>query len=184
DVPFYFDDFPSIRDNALIRSLTTAADFAPTRAVGYLSFALNYALHDYQLWGYHLLNILIHAAASLTIYMLARWMLATPALAGHCPERARLWLPLVAALLFALHPLQTQAVTYIVQRLASLAALFYLLSMAAYLRGRLIESARQRLLCFALAGGFALLAFLTKQNTVTLPLALLLLEVCLLRPPR
>lgn len=181
NIPFYFDDFTSLRDNAAIRDFGSVWDFSRARIVGYLSFALNYALHGYQLWGYHLLNILIHAAASLTAYFLTRWILATRE-SPYCSDSARTWLPLLVALLFALHPLQTQAVTYIIQRLASLAALFYLLAMAAYLRGRLVEAGKQQVLSFGLAGLFALLALFTKQNTVTLPLALLLLEICLLRP--
>lgn len=184
NVPFYFDDYTSIRDNAAIRDFGSVWEFSQARMVGYLSFALNYSTAGYALPVYHLTNILVHLLAVIAVYFLVRAILATSPVFPYTPPQARTWLPLLVALLFALHPLQTQAVTYITQRLASLAALFYLLTMAAYLRGRLVETRKQQVLSFSLAGLFATLAFFTKQNTVTLPLALLLLEVYLVRPGR
>lgn len=185
-VPFYFDDYTSLRENPAIRSLDpgTLWSYASARFVGYLSFALNYAAHGYELAGYHLVNILVHLAASLTVFFLVGAILRTPVLSAHCPAHVQRWLPLLAALLFALHPLQTQAVTYTTQRLASMAAFFYLMSLLFYLKARLTHVRSSRLVFAALAAASALLALFTKQNTVTLPLAVLLLEVCFLRPPR
>ncbi|MDT8397337.1 MAG: tetratricopeptide repeat protein [Pseudomonadales bacterium] len=180
DVPFYFDDFTSIRDNPVIRDWGNWAglwNFSGARIVTYFTFSANYFLHAYDLAGYHLLNILIHVGAGLAMYWLARELLRTPRISPHASPLLVAWLPLLAALLFVLHPLQTQAVTYIVQRAAALAALFYLLALAAYVQARLSQDWPQRLLLLALGGGLAGLAFFSKQNALTLPLAGLLVEL-------
>lgn len=184
DVPFYFDDYTSLRDNPAIRDMGSLWDFTHARIVAYFTFALNYAIHGYDEVGYHLVNILIHVAAGLSVFWLTLQIVSSRCVAPYCSPVLKRWLPLLVALLFVLHPLQTQAVTYIVQRVASLAALFYLLSLASYLRARMSEARRERLVFAGLAGLFALLGFFTKQNTLTLPLAMLLLELCFLRPQR
>ena len=126
-VPFYLDDFSSIRDNDLIyrwQGLAALWRAQPNRVVGYLSFALNYRLGGFAPAGYHVGNLLVHVLTGIAVYALARGLLRTPRLRGAVPALARDWAPLLAALLVVLHPLQTQAVTYIVQRLASLVAFF------------------------------------------------------------
>jgi len=75
-----------------------------------------------------------------------------------------------------LHPLQTQAVTYIVQRLTSLAALFYISSLSCFVYARLFGGTSKGRFCIAGCAVFALLAFFTKQNALTLPLAMVLVE--------
>jgi tetratricopeptide (TPR) repeat protein len=91
---------------------------------------------------------------------------------------------LLTALLFVIHPLQTQAVTYIVQRSTSLAALFYVTSMVGYLNSRLSTDTSRSLGWAAMTGVLALLAFFTKQNTATLPLAWLLMEAAFFKDNR
>lgn len=180
DVPFYMDDFSSIQENPLIynwQGIGALWEYAPARIFGYLSFALNYHLHQFNTTGFHVLNILLHSLMGMAIYALLRGLLTAP----HVRETAEqqpwlLWLPLLAALLFVLHPLHIQAVTYIVQRLAAMAALFYVAAMAAFVQARLAQTANRRWLWAGLCVLFALLALLTKQNTATLPMALLLLE--------
>ncbi|HET7826024.1 MAG TPA: hypothetical protein VFK90_11855, partial [Anaeromyxobacter sp.] len=87
---------------------------------------------------------------------------------------------LAAGLLFALHPLQTQAVTYVVQRLASLAALLYVGAALAYARSGTAATPARRAALYALALLLAALALFTKENAVTLPLALLALDLAFL----
>lgn len=176
DVPFYLDDYLSLQQNPAIRTLDIASlwRYSPQRVVGYFTFALDYHLHGLTPAGFHLGNILIHLAAAWAVWGLARGLLRTPAMQGERSPAGVRWLPLLAALIFALHPLQTQAVTYITQRLASLAALWYLLALASYLGARLSSAPAAWLVGFCIA---ALAAFFTKQNTVTLPLACLLLEI-------
>jgi hypothetical protein len=91
---------------------------------------------------------------------------------------------LVVALLFVLHPLQTQAVTYTVQRLASLVAVFYLTALAAYVQARLAPAGATRTFWSSVCALATLLAFFSKENSATLPAALWLTEIALLEPSR
>lgn len=182
DVPFYLDDYPSILENPAIRDAGdwgAIFSFAQQRFLGYLTFALNYAWHGYDTGGYHVVNLLIHCAAVVSVYFLVSQILRTPALPDAEDSTLAKWLPLLTALLFALHPLQTQAVTYTVQRLASMAAMFYLLSLLSYVSARLQSQLSRRNGLFVLSCVFALAAFLTKQNSITLPVAILLFEILL-----
>jgi len=183
DVPFYLDDFSSIQENPVIYhwqgSLTELWQFAALRIVGYLTFALNYQAHQFQEAGYHVVNISIHWLAGVAVLGFMRGLVRTPLVTTTLPTAAKTWLPLVTALLFVLHPLQIQAVTYIVQRLASLAALFYISSLACFIQMRLAEHWKPRSLWLVATLLCALLGFFTKQNTATLPIAWLLLEVLL-----
>lgn len=186
DVPFYLDDFSSIQENVPIwhwQGFEAVRQYQPTRVVGYLSFALNYRLGHFIPFGYHLVNLLIHFLAGVAVFGCARGLLRTPRLAGAAPPLARAALPLLAAGLFVLHPLQTEAVTYIVQRLTSLAGLLYIACMAAYLKARLASAGSARRLWAALCFVLAFLAFFTKENTGTLPLALFLIELVFFRHP-
>jgi tetratricopeptide (TPR) repeat protein len=194
---FLFDDFNNIVSNKAIHSLSNFtslgrlldASRTPTnlvyatavRPVAYLTFALNWAIGGADQVGFHLLNLAIHLASALLVYALTRALLRTPALgAGPGPvdaPRSTLeeWAPLLAALLFACHPLQTEAVTYITQRFASLAALFYLGAVLCHVRGRLQPGGSARLRAGALA--LALLAMTTKELSATLPVVLLGVEI-------
>ncbi len=85
-------------------------------------------------------------------------------------------LPYIIALLFLVHPCQTQAVSYISQRFESMATVFYLTSVYTYLRGRISPLARQRNMLFCFSVGFAILGILTKEVAVTIPLMILAVE--------
>ncbi|HHH39126.1 MAG TPA: tetratricopeptide repeat protein [Sedimenticola sp.] len=179
DVPFYLDDHLSIGKNPAIRSLDPVRlwHYSPRRVVGYYTLALNYHFHGLEPAGYHLINLVIHGLAAWLVWGLARALLRTEPLRRYDSPALQWGMPLTAALIFALHPLQTQAVTYIVQRLASLAALWYLAALLCYVRLRLAHGWRRRtvwLLGFSTA---ALLAFFTKENSFTLPMACWLVEI-------
>ncbi|MBK8846032.1 MAG: tetratricopeptide repeat protein [Bacteroidetes bacterium] len=88
---------------------------------------------------------------------------------------------IAAALLFVSHPLATQSVTYIVQRLASLVTLFYLLTITLYVKGRVTQNNIARYACFAGALLAAILAMFTKENAFTLPFAIILVELFFLQ---
>lgn len=177
DVPFYLDDFSSIQENPVIYNwqgtLGEIVNYARLRPVGYLTFVANYQIHQFQVNGYHIINIFIHFLAGLAVWGLVRGLVRTPTLNTQLSAEAKLWLPLIVSLLFLLHPLQTQAVTYIVQRLASLAALFYLTAMACYVQARLTKHFIWIIGCILAI----ILAFLTKENTFTLPFAFILMEL-------
>ncbi len=188
-VPFVFDDVDNIQLNHRIhitsldlQSLREAAiSFLPRRAVANVTFALNYYFGRLDVTGYHLVNIAIHLINGILVYVLAlRLLKQSRGLTNQSPrpldDRAAALASLAAALVFTAHPLQTQAVTYIVQRMTSLAAMFYLLSLLLYVQGRLAASSRRRKVLWGMGLISWLLALGTKENTATLPLAVLLVE--------
>ena len=137
--PFIFDDTPSIVENPSIRHLwsgqvLTTPTIERVRPVLYLSLAINYALGGLNVEGYHVVNLAIHILAALTLLGLVRRTLLLPALAGRFGP-ASTGLALAVALVWAIHPLQTESVTYIVQRAESLVGLFYLLTFYCFVRG-------------------------------------------------
>jgi tetratricopeptide (TPR) repeat protein len=163
-VPFLFDDIPSITDNPSILHLWPIWDvLSPTGGYGItvsgrpvlnLSLALSYALSGFDPWGYHAVNLLIHTLAALTLFGIVRRTLQRrpeQALAGEgnavgrslaTDDRPRagflhddaLPVAFTVALLWTLHPLQTEAVTYIIQRTESLMGLFFLLTFYCFIR--------------------------------------------------
>ena len=141
-VPFVYDDLKAIPENPSIRHLWPPWDAllsAPGdttvggRPVANLTLAVNYALSGTDVWSYHLLNLLVHALSGLTLFGIVRRTLAGPALGARFGRDA-LPLALAAALLWTVHPLQTESVTYVVQRVESLMGFFYLLTLYLFIR--------------------------------------------------
>lgn len=182
-IPWYFDDFWNIVDNPQIRDLgAVTRNILSARGLPNFSFALNYHLGGFEVTGYHLVNIALHLFSSVVVFFLLKRVFSPglPALSG--------------ALLFLLHPLQTQTVNYVVQRMTGMAACFFLLSLYLFVRWRESTSAgedgvvRGRIVFLAGAFIFGVLAFLSKQNTVVLPFCWVLFDYCFLtkgnsRPP-
>ena len=140
NVPFLMDDKSSISDNSSIQHLgqigevlSPPAGMTTGRPLLNLTFALNYAAGDLSVQGYHIVNLLIHICAGLTLLGIVRRTLLLPGLRHRYGEAA---LPLAACvgLLWTLHPLQTESVTYISQRAESLMGLFYLLTLYCFIR--------------------------------------------------
>jgi tetratricopeptide (TPR) repeat protein len=141
--PFIFDDFSMIVENASIRHLWPIWDALSPRASGMtttgrplfnLTLAINYALGGTAVWGYHAVNLGIHILAGLTLLGIVRRTL----LGAGLRERfgtAALPLATAVAVLWAVHPLQTESVTYIAQRTESLMGLFYMLTLYCFIRG-------------------------------------------------
>jgi len=178
---FHFDDFQSIPSNPFIRDLHKLHNiwvFWPCRFITYLSLALNYHFNGLHVWGYHLVNLAIHLIAAVLVGWLVLLTLSTPAMKGDKIAGHANTIALFAAMVFVAHPLQTEAVTYIVQRAASLAALFYLASLCLYIRSRLHEDSRPYYIGSLLA---AMLAMFTKEIAITLPLMIMFYEFCFLR---
>ncbi len=176
DASFHFDDMGSIVENEGIRDLSHQWPPSGSRWLGVLSFALNYRLGGLEVFGYHAVNVLVHVCNGLLVAWLAAITLRTPAMRrAEAGQLLRRLLPVTAGLLFALHPVATQAVTYIVQRVTSLATLFYLLSLALHARGRLSLEAerpsRARAAClYSLSVVAAAAAMKTKEISFTLPI--------------
>src|SRR5258708_4472262 len=161
--PFHFDDYNVIVNYPTVHSWSTLFERASggVRALLKASYVLNWTI-DPGPFGFHLLNIALHALNALLLYFIGKRLI---------PDNVRNYSvspALLAALLFALHPMQTEAVTYISGRSSSLMATFYLGAILVYLRG-----AHWGWSCLLFA-----LALATRETAVTLPAALLLIEIC------
>jgi len=174
--PFQFDDTVGIEQNVAVKSLATflretfwSQAIAGGRPVTNLTFALNYAVGGLETWNFHLTNVAIHLAVSVLV---CAFTLRVARLAG--AARAE-WLAVAVAGVFALHPIQSEAVSYIVQRAEVLASGFYLaallLLLAAERHGWSWRGA------IAWGGAFTAFAFGlgAKEIALTLPAAYLLL---------
>jgi hypothetical protein len=180
-VPFQFDDYARLIENVQMHQGNIWKGIGwlggGARLIPSSTMVLNYNLNGEDTFGYHVVNFLIHLFTTLGVFQLALQLCATPFLRNSWPAEHRLVLATAAALLFACHPIQTQSVTYIIQRSAAMATLFYVWSIVFYVgaRNRKIEARGRgtgsRLL---VAAALAVCAVLSKENAVTLPLALLL----------
>ncbi|MHC4460106.1 MAG: DUF6056 family protein [Planctomycetota bacterium] len=182
--PFILDDQPNIQDNHHVRLTELAlkdiiaAGFKspnPNRPIANISFALNYYFHQDSLIGYHCTNIIIHILTGILLYFFVKNTLATPSLRSRYERYG--WVPVFAALLWLVHPLQTQSVTYIVQRMTSLVSMFYILSFLLYVKGRLTGREHKKSWpWFAGCIIAGILALGCKETAATLPVFILLYE--------
>ncbi len=140
---FVFDDLAAIRDNETIRELWPPTKMLSPPGLGTtvdgrpllnVSLAFDYAIGGTDVVQYHRTNLAIHLAASLVLFGLIRRTLRLPVFSAVWRDRAT-GLALSAALLWAIHPLQTESVTYLVQRAESLAGLLLLSTLYCFLRG-------------------------------------------------
>jgi tetratricopeptide (TPR) repeat protein len=139
-----------------------------------LSFALNWFFGKDSPEGYRLVNIGIHCLTAFFLFLVIRALLDSPNMRGRFPGSADS-IALLAAALWAVNPIHTQAVVYIVQRMASLACFFYLLAVWSYIQAR--TSAKRRRMFFSLATVVSFLAAVgSKENALLLPAGLLLLD--------
>ena len=181
--PFIFDDPSSITDNPTLRQLWPLwRVLAPPhggltvegRPILNLSLALNYAAGGTRVAGYHAANLLIHLLAGLALFGVVRRTLLQP----RWRERygaASFGLGFAVAALWTLHPLQTEAVTYVVQRAESLMGLFYLLTFYGFIRSAeaQAEGTAGRTGWGLLAVAACLLGMGTKEVMVTAPVMVL-----------
>jgi protein O-mannosyl-transferase len=173
-VPLLFDDSASIAGNPTLRHLATsfwtpAGMTVSGRPILNFSLALNYAISGTAVWSYHATNLLIHVLAGLTLFGIVRRTLA-PMAAGKASAVA-----FSCALLWALHPLLTESVTYIVQRAESLMGLFYLLSLYCLIRGAGTDGRASRP-WYVLSIAACFLGMGTKEVMATAPLVILLYD--------
>jgi tetratricopeptide (TPR) repeat protein len=220
-VPFQWDEDAFIRANPLVKNI--GYFFKPSRAgghelyaavmnryIGYLTFALNYKINGFDVVGYHVFNVFVHILNAVLVFFLVVFTFRTPCMRknglGVYSERIAFF----SALVFVSHPIQTEAVTYIFQRLASLMTTFYLFALLMYARGRLIIEGRgamgKRLgektkamssrpwalsiahhlspvTFFSLSFLSAVLAMKTKENAFTLPVMAAIYEFVFFRGP-
>lgn len=195
EVPFIFDDARNIQHqnlridelslNEIIKAGTKGELI--TRPVANVSFAFNYWLFGNNVAGYHLFNIIIHILAGITLYHFFFLTLTLPTL-KFTPKRAKI-ISLFSALIWFVNPVQTQAVTYLVQRMTSMSSMFFIMCLTSYIIGRRITlglptlfSERENLasksswIWFFISSVAALLAIGSKEIAATLPCFIFLYE--------
>ena len=141
-VPFQFDDYARIIDNVPLQDgqwRVALYWLGSSRVLPSLTIIANYVSGGDHVLGYHIVNFALHLIAALGVFVLARLLCRGPRLRDSVAARRPLVVAGVAALVMACHPLQTQAVTYIIQRAAVMSALFYVWAVACYARGRLVQ---------------------------------------------
>ena len=152
-VPWLFDDFHTIFHNTALHLTSLTPDSIwgtffsnsnspdyPYRPVSCLSFALNWLIGQDTPAGYHMVNIVIHALSAIFIFKCCLLIFKSPILINRFSPSERLSIALLSAALWAANPIQTQAVTYIVQRMASLAGMFCVVSLYFFLKARLAQN--------------------------------------------
>lgn len=193
-VPFQFDGVPQIEENRGIRALYNLVSiFRSTRPVTMLTFALNYAIGGLDTFGYHVVNVAIHIINAFLAYLFVLMTLGL--LTEKAPWARRM--AFFSALLFAVHPLQTQAVTYIIQRMESLGSLFYLAGLIFFIlaaRGKRGEELATEehskspagrkavpLLLYSCSIIAYVIGFYSKEIIITLPAVVFLYDIFFLR---
>lgn len=189
---WHFDDYPNIIDNpgihpgelnfeSIVRSLHASMDGGSYngdsiyRPVAMFTFALNWLAGKDRVFGYHIVNLLIHTISGIFLFLTLRLILATPRV-GIKDESIHYQAALMAAVLWVIHPIHTSAVTYIVQRMASLAGMFYIACLFFYVRFRQAASVEKKAICFCMFAVTGVLSFFSKENAVLILPSTLLLE--------
>jgi tetratricopeptide (TPR) repeat protein len=187
---WHFDDFVNLVDhpgmhlNSLrwpeIKETFFANRGKLNRPVSAFSLALNYYFSGNNVSSYHLVNIIIHCLSAVFLFLFIVHTLKLPAFEKRYGNIAYS-VALLSSLFWAINPVQTQAVTYVVQRMASLAGLFYVMALYAYVRARTDSNRFSRSFFLTLCALSALLAFGSKENTFVLPMSIALYEIILVR---
>lgn len=196
---FHLDDFPNIVDVPAMHLETftgksvpsaLAAARLPDRVLPNLTLIWDWYRGGGEPSAFQVTNLTIHVLTALMVFAFFRLILSRHVLIRGqgasvrepIRERWLIFLPLIAALAWAVHPIQVQGVTYIVQRMASMVALFMLISVYAYVRGRTAPMWSPRLIWFVVAFVAGAAAFYSKENASILPLWILLAEYTVCRP--
>jgi tetratricopeptide (TPR) repeat protein len=189
-VSWQFDDFVNLIDHpgmhlksldwSEIKDTFFANRGKLNRPVSAFSLALNYYFSGTKVFSYHLVNTSIHCLSAIFLFLFILHILKLPALEKKYGPIAYS-VALLASMFWAINPVQTQAVTYIVQRMASLAGLFYVIALYFYSRGRAASGKSSRGFFLTLCAVSSLLAFGSKENTFVLPVSIFLYEIILIR---
>ncbi len=173
--PFVFDDTPWIVNRERIHSLSNLGEMlmATNRPLLEITLALNYAVGGLEPLPYRLTNMLIHILTGLTLFGLAHRTLNLPTMSESIRAKSA-WLAGAVALIWVVHPLNTQSVTYLIQRGESMMGLFYLLTLYSFVRfatgGGKHWAVATVLACWLGAG--------CKEVIATVPLVVLIYDLC------
>ena len=188
---WHFDDFANIVLNPHIRitslsfseikqSFTGIYQDRLLRPFSYLSFALNYYCGGMNVFGFHVVNFIIHYLAAVFLFLFIHNTLKLPILR----EKYSLIeypVALLASLLWALNPVHVTSITYIEQRMSSMAGLFYIMSMYFYLKARTSEMTGFSIFFFVACTAAGIDAMLTKENAAMLPVSIFLFDLFLIQ---
>ncbi|MFC1826327.1 hypothetical protein ACFLZQ_00140 [Thermodesulfobacteriota bacterium] len=189
--PFVLDDIHSFIEepNVFVRDFSfdsfsklSSTVFGKARLIPLATFSVNHYLAKGQMPLYHITNIVIHLLATLVVYWFIKTLLKTPVGASALRGISGAYFSFFVAALWALNPVQTNAVTYIVQRMTSISTLFYLAALTFYVKARLDTTQKRRGVFYVFFAGMALCAFLSKENSYMLPVAILLVEWIFILP--
>jgi len=195
--PFVFDDISSIQDNPQIRLTKLTLDGiiragfespCKTRPLANISFALNYYFNRYDVAGYHVVNILLHIATATILFYFVKATLvllsasnitfkSEKSTSSQSPiSNEHLFISFFTAFIWLVHPLQTQSVSYVVQRMNCMSAMFYILSLLLYVRARLTSNKGKKLTLFLGCTVTGILSLGSKEIAATLPFFVFLYE--------
>lgn len=188
---WHFDDYANIVNNPYIQikafsweeikhCIYGLEQKRPSRPLSYLSFALNYHLDGLNVFGFHVFNFIVHYLAAAFLFLFIYNTLKLPLLKDK-NEPVAYPVALLATFFWAINPVFVTSVTYIVQRMASMAGMFYILSMYFYLKARIAENSRHSTGFFIGCTLAGLAAVLSKENAVMLPVSILLFDLFLIQ---
>jgi tetratricopeptide (TPR) repeat protein len=176
----HFDDDFILLNNSLHNpaAFKQIFDINKFRFIPFLSFAINYYFSGDNLVSYYFINVLIHFFNTVLIFTIVILIFKSPGIKDHAISNYANYFALIAALIFASHPMQTQAVTYVYQRLASFAALFYLASVYFYIKSRLSRKGLFKKIGLILISLiFIILGLFSKESVFTIPITIILIEI-------
>lgn len=187
---WHFDDFSNIVDNPYVHMKSFSwpeikhciyglEQARPSRPLSYLSFALNYHFHGKDVFGYHVVNFIIHYLASVFLFLFIYNTLKLPRLKDKYKNIAYP-MALLATFFWTINPLWVTSVTYVVQRMTSMAGLFYIASMYFYLKARTNSKFQYSFILFTISLLSGLASVLTKENAAMLPVSILLFDLFLI----
>ena len=160
---FVFDDLPLIRNPGLqsVETLADAVSFQGFRSLTFMTYGLNVYFGGMNPFGFHLVNVLLHALNVVLLYLLLLH------LSGQLRYPAA-----IGSLIFAVHPLFTEAVANVSGRYTLLCGTFYLVSVVAFIRGVDSDAIPRRVLWFLMTAVAGVLAWQAKQEALALPISL------------
>ncbi len=188
DCSWHLDDYHNIVRNSKIHisdlepSSLYKAFFAKPgkrntlyRPVPMLTFAVNWYAGNGKVWGFHFVNVSIHLINAIFLYLSISALLQTPAIDNKTKENAY-FVALFASAFWAINPIHVNTVTYIVQRMAAMAAMFYISGIYFYLKGKLEPVKLKKGLFFTACFLSFLLGMGSKENAVLMPISIILIE--------
>ncbi|MGO9212833.1 MAG: hypothetical protein ACLP9S_02950 [Syntrophales bacterium] len=192
DCSWHFDDYINIVENPSVQIKTLswqeigkslygyAGGTRWQRPVSYFTFAMNYYFDGLNVFWYHVVNFFIHYVTSVFLFLFLYNTLKLPILEGRYEKNAYS-IALLSTLFWAINPVEVMAVTYIVQRMASMTAMFYIMAMYFYLKGRTGDTMWKNATFFALAAFSGVLSIGSKENAAMLPVSIFLFDLFLIQ---